>query len=167
MVLTVTSCSPRGPGSFAPITSANCIRENLAPASGRQDHTTSPSARSAARLATLPASTASRPTFVTTRTPLLSRRDGAENTQFLIFGKRNICARRTDNPNQLESAREIRFCAHAFWRCLRPNARRERRRINQTDLPVGQNGAPHTAIMPLRRFTVNLHAYWRLATPCS
>jgi hypothetical protein len=49
------------------------------------------------------ASTASHPAFVTARTPLLSRRDGAENTQFLIFGKRNICAWRTDNPNQLES----------------------------------------------------------------
>jgi hypothetical protein len=42
---------------------------------------------SAARLATLPASTASHPAFVTTRTPLLSRRDGAENTQFPIFRK--------------------------------------------------------------------------------
>jgi hypothetical protein len=27
----------------------------------------------------------------------------------LLFRKRNICAWRTDNPNQLESAHEIRF----------------------------------------------------------
>jgi hypothetical protein len=33
------------------------------------------------------ASTASHPAFVTTRTPLLPRRDDAENTQFLIFRK--------------------------------------------------------------------------------
>jgi hypothetical protein len=33
------------------------------------------------------ASTASHPTFVTTRTPLLSRRDGGKNTQFPIFRK--------------------------------------------------------------------------------
>jgi hypothetical protein len=82
------------------------------------------------------ASTASHPAFVTTRTPLLSRRDGGNNTQFPIFGKRNFCAWRADNPNRLESSREIRSCAHAFSRCLRPRARRERRRIDQTDLPV-------------------------------
>src|SRR4029077_16747310 len=61
------------------------------------------------------ASTASRPAFVTTRTPLLPRRDDAENTQFLIFGKRNIWAWRTDDPNHLESDHEIRFWAHAFF----------------------------------------------------
>src|ERR1700719_3023874 len=33
------------------------------------------------------ASTASHPAFVTTRTPLLSRRDGVENTHFPIFRK--------------------------------------------------------------------------------
>jgi hypothetical protein len=54
MVLTVTSCSPRGPGSLAPVTSADYVRESLAPASGRQDHTTSPSATSVARLAPPP-----------------------------------------------------------------------------------------------------------------
>jgi hypothetical protein len=61
------------------------------------------------------ASTASHPAFVTTRTPLLSRRDGAENTHFPIFRKRNFCGWRADNPNQLESAREIRFYAHAIF----------------------------------------------------
>src|SRR5271154_560358 len=54
-------------------------------------------------------STASHPAFVTTRTPLLSRRDNAENTQFLLFRKRNICAWQTDDPNHLESTHEIRF----------------------------------------------------------
>jgi len=37
--------SPRGPGSFAPVALAGIAsRKNLTPASGRQDHTTSPSA---------------------------------------------------------------------------------------------------------------------------
>jgi len=80
------------------------------------------------------ASTASRPTFVTTRTSLLSRRDGGNNTRFLVFRKRNLSAWRTDNPNQIESTRKIRFRAHAFWSCLSPSARR---RIDQTDSPVG------------------------------
>src|SRR5262249_32058853 len=53
------------------------ITRALAPAQGRQDHTTSPSALRAARLAAPTASIASRPTFVTTRTPLSSGRDDA------------------------------------------------------------------------------------------
>jgi hypothetical protein len=41
---TAYTCSPRGPGSFAPVASVGIAsRENLTPASGRQDHTTSPS----------------------------------------------------------------------------------------------------------------------------
>jgi hypothetical protein len=55
--------------------------------------------------------------------PLLWERDGGKNTRFPIFRKRNICAWRTDNSNRVESAHEIRLCAHAFWRCLRPRAR--------------------------------------------
>jgi len=54
-------------------------------------------------------------------TPLLWRRDGRKNTQFPIFRKRNISACRTENPNQLESAREIRFYAHAIFRPERPS----------------------------------------------
>ena len=42
-------------------------------------------------------------------TPLLWRRDSGKNTQFLLFRKRNISARRTENPDQTESARKIRF----------------------------------------------------------
>ena len=45
---------------------------------------------SLARLATLPASTASRPAFVTTRTPLLPGRDGANTTTDLGFWKSEI-----------------------------------------------------------------------------
>jgi hypothetical protein len=51
MVLRLISRSPRGPGSFAPVALADRLRKNLTPTSGRQDHTTSPSASSVARLA--------------------------------------------------------------------------------------------------------------------
>src|ERR1700732_2656281 len=47
----------------------------LTPASGRQDHTTSPSASGAARLASLSRPPHPASTFVTTRTSLLSRQD--------------------------------------------------------------------------------------------
>jgi hypothetical protein len=60
------------------------LLKNLAPASGHQDHTAPPSASRVARLAPLPASTASRPAFVTTRTPLLPRRDARK--MLLIWG---------------------------------------------------------------------------------
>src|SRR5580704_16306912 len=50
MVLRLISRSPRGPGFLAPV-ALWIIPQSLTPASGRQDHTTSPSASSAARLA--------------------------------------------------------------------------------------------------------------------
>ena len=64
--------------------------ENLAPASGRQDHTTSPSAPVRSSRATK-ASTASRTNVRDDRdTPLLPRRDGANITTDLGFGKSEI-----------------------------------------------------------------------------
>jgi len=57
---------PGEPGLLSP-SPAQCVSivANLTPASGRQDHTTSPSAGQAHSSFALPASTASRPTFVT------------------------------------------------------------------------------------------------------
>src|SRR6202023_2023847 len=89
MVLRLIRALPGDRALLPPSLLRSLLLKNLAPASGRQDHATSPSASSAARLATPTASTASRPAFVTTRTPLLSRRDGAENTHFPIFRKSN------------------------------------------------------------------------------
>jgi hypothetical protein len=59
------------------------LLENLTPASGRQDHTTSPSASSAARLASPKRPPHPAPTFVTTRTPLLSGRDARKDARDL------------------------------------------------------------------------------------
>jgi len=112
--LRLISRSPRGSGSFAPVVRGS-LHDLSASVGAPGPHAF------AVRFRRRPscvakASTASRPTFVTTRTPLLPRRDGGKHTQFLIFRKRNICAARTDNPNRLESAHEIRILAHAFFR---------------------------------------------------
>jgi hypothetical protein len=48
MDLQLISCSPRRPGLFATV-ARDVATANLTPASGRQDHTTSPSAKSAIR----------------------------------------------------------------------------------------------------------------------
>jgi hypothetical protein len=62
---------------------------NLAPAWARQDHTTSPSAKPAARRSAPFASTAFRSTFVTTRTPLLKV---AERPKYIsVFPKLQDC----------------------------------------------------------------------------
>ena len=75
MVLTAYNALSRVNGLSCHPRLASFLRD-LIPASRDQDHTPSPSAADAARRATPSASTASRPTFVTTRTPLWSRRDG-------------------------------------------------------------------------------------------
>jgi hypothetical protein len=74
---------------------------------------------------------------VTTRTPLLPGRDGGKRTQFLIFGKKNICAWRTDNPNQIESLQQISIYARAIWQRKNPVSEAIVRKIEQI-LPVGR-----------------------------
>jgi hypothetical protein len=79
MVLRLISRSPRRPAFLPPSSLRSLLLKNLTPASGRQDHTTSPSASSAARLASPKRPPHPAPTFVTTRTPLLSERDARED----------------------------------------------------------------------------------------
>jgi hypothetical protein len=91
MVLTLISYSPRGPGLLAPVIGAmRSIVANLTPASGRQDHTTSPSAPAPLVLRHHPRPSHPAPTFVTTRTPLLSRRDSASRKFDLPDGESEI-----------------------------------------------------------------------------
>jgi hypothetical protein len=142
MVLRLMSRSPRGPGSFAPVIPEKLASQELSASVGAPGPHAFAVRNSIARLATPLRPPHPAPNVRDDReAPLLWVRDGEENTQFLIFRKRNICAWRTDNSNQIESAHEIRFYAHAFWRCLRPSARRERCGIDQTDSPVGQIGS--------------------------
>jgi len=67
-----------GDRAFLPPSSARCVSivANLTPASGRQDHTTSPSAMSGARLSPSPASTASHRALRDVRNAPLVGRDG-------------------------------------------------------------------------------------------
>jgi hypothetical protein len=74
MVLRLISCSPRRPGFLATV-ACGVASANLTPASGRQDHTTSPSA-SAPFVIGASASTASRLASVTIANRPSVRRDG-------------------------------------------------------------------------------------------
>jgi len=117
MVLRFPSCSSRGPGFLAPVIGAmQCIVANLTPASGRQNHTTSPSARTPPVKQRIRVHRIPRPTFVTTRTPLLWVRDklvdkavSTETRSGIFFGAG------LDHPNQVEIAREIAVLAHRFF----------------------------------------------------
>jgi hypothetical protein len=75
--LRLISRSPRGPGSFAPVVSQGLTPQTLAPASGRQDHTTLPSASNA--LVSRAISVHRNPPHVRDdrETPLLVRRDNS------------------------------------------------------------------------------------------
>ena len=130
MVLTVYSV-------LSPVTGLVCHRrlrgktprENLTPASGRQDHTASPFAKTSFVCAQKGApdafaSTASRPTVVTTRDrPSLGTGCFGYRGD-LHFGKTEIfSARGLDRPNQLEMAQQIRlFRAVIFVPQAGPNA---------------------------------------------
>jgi hypothetical protein len=78
------------------------------------------------------------------------RRDGGENTQFLIIGKRNICAWRTDNPDRIESPQQISICAHAVWQRKSLVSEATVRKIEQI-LPVGQISAARNRGEPLAK----------------
>jgi len=83
--------SPRCPGFFSHRRSSrNVLARNLIPASGDQDHTLLPSASRIPRQMMRLTSIATRPTSVTTRTPLRSRRDASRQSYFSVKRKKNI-----------------------------------------------------------------------------
>jgi hypothetical protein len=84
---------PGVPGLLAPV-ALSTSGQGLIPASGNQDHTTSPYAPALIVCAPpRPSHPASRLVTIGP-TPLLPRRDGADYTLLPIFGKRNIFAKR-------------------------------------------------------------------------
>jgi hypothetical protein len=85
MVLRLISCSPRRPGFLATV-ACGVASANLTPASGRQDHTTSPSA-SAPFVIDTSASTASRPASVTIANRPSVGRDGESYSLISISEK--------------------------------------------------------------------------------
>ena len=72
-------------------------------------------------------------------------RDGGENTQFLIFGKRNIWAWSTDNADRIETLEKISIYAQAIWQRKSPVSEAIVRKIKQI-LPVGQISGAQRAI---------------------
>ena len=118
MVLTVSFV-------LSPVTGLSCHRHprklsfaNLTPASGRQDHTTSPSA-SARFVKRAFASTASRPTFVTIAKRPSEGRDWSVLS--LRLPKREakyFCRWGLDSPNQPEATAELSFSARWLRRYL-------------------------------------------------
>src|ERR1700726_1543100 len=91
MVLTAYFALSPGTGLSCPrYPQEALLLENLTPASGRQDHTTSPSAPAPLVLRHHPHPSHPAPTSVTTRTPLLSRRDSASRKFDLPDGESEI-----------------------------------------------------------------------------
>jgi hypothetical protein len=85
---------------------------NLTPASRRQDHTTSPSARRALSSEAPLASTASRPAFRDDRDTPLEWGGTARYKSDLVFRKTGIFFQTgLDNPNHVDPAHEIGFYA--------------------------------------------------------
>jgi hypothetical protein len=112
---------------------------NLAPASGRQDHTASPYASRPRSSVALLASTASHPTFVTIAIRPLARRGSRDPTTFSEKRKKNIFHFGTGRPDQIEPAREIRFCAHAVVASREPPVRAAVGKIEHITCPSGES----------------------------
>jgi hypothetical protein len=153
MVLRLITRSPRGPGFLAPVIPEKLASQELDASVGASGPHAFAVRISTARLAT-PLRPPHPASYVRDDrdTPLLWRRDGMENTQFLIFGKQNFAAWRADNPNQLESAREIRFYAQANWHRKSPAFEAIVRKIEQI-LPVAR--------ISLQRLVISRR--WRIA----
>jgi hypothetical protein len=79
-----------GDRAFLPPSLTREIPANLTPASGRQDHTTSPSATRAARLQRCRVHRIPHPTLMTCATPLFRGRDGASRRFDLPDGESEI-----------------------------------------------------------------------------
>ena len=99
---------------LSPSSPRSLLLKNLTPASGRQNHTTSPSAKPSAFVSALLASTASRPAFVTIASRPSVGRDGEgyagdlgqrRSGKFFEMG--------LDRWNHVEPVQQIRFCAQA------------------------------------------------------
>ena len=143
MVLTAYTCSPRGPGSFAPVIPEKLASQELNASVGAPGPHAFAVRVIVARLAT-PRRPPHPASYVRDDrdTPLLWRRDSGKKAQFPIFRKRNISARRTDNPNQLESVRKIRFYAQAIFRPERPSREATSRKIQLSRKSSGKSLGP-------------------------
>ena len=132
---------------ISPVTGLSCHRQSsdslspatLAPASGRQDHTISPSASCrSSRNMPRPSHAASN-TRDDREAPLLKEAGRRKEATDLGSAPSGIfLARGLDDPNQLEAACEIRFCAHTNFGGRKATTGEASCR-NSSDLPVRQN----------------------------
>ena len=140
MVLRLIRDLPGDRALLPPSSLRSLLLKNLTPASGRQDHTPSPSASSVFVSHAICVHRIPAPNVRDDRdTPLLWRRDSGKKAQFPIFRKRNISAWRTDNPNQLESVRKIRFYAQRIWGLRGPARGAYPAKNDLPDCPTGKS----------------------------
>src|SRR5450631_3039846 len=110
MALRFTPRSPRGPRFVDPVIRATRWRlANLTPASGRQNHTASPSATASARLTLRCVHRIPPDVHDDREPPLLARRDGESKPQISEKRKQNIFARGVNTPNPVDAAGKINF----------------------------------------------------------
>ena len=109
---------------------------HLAPAQGRQDHTTSPYALPSLVWRRQNVHRIPHPTFVTTRTPLIPDRN--ERTIVLIFVicQAAFCAAGLDIRSTIELSHEIRFCPPADVGRQSPRERSGNSRFDPTGKSV-------------------------------
>jgi len=147
MVLRLAPCSSRGPALLTPSSARRVgVVANLAPASGRQNHTASPSATASARL-TLRRVHRIPPNVRDDReTPLLERRDGDSKSHIFEKQKRFFFEQGTGRPNQLERLEEIALkkIAERWLVSVRgmPHVRETARRANHDEGPATDNLRP-------------------------
>src|SRR5260370_15894989 len=114
MVLRLISCSPRCPGSFATVISG-IASTNWTPASGCQDHTTSPSAQ-ALFVNSAAASTASHPASVTIAIRPSVGWDGVSFRSDLgQTGNGIFLQTGLDDPNHVDPLQQISVLAHGGY----------------------------------------------------
>ena len=140
MVLRLIARSPRGPGSLAPVIPEKLASQELNASVGAPG----PHAF-AVRIQRVRLTRHLRPPHPAPNvrddrdTPLLWRRDSGKKAQFPIFRNRNISAWRTDNPNQLESVRKIRFYAQRIWGLRGPARGAYPAKNDLPDCPTGKS----------------------------
>jgi hypothetical protein len=160
MVLQLISCSPRGPGSFAPVIPEKLASQELDTSvgvSGPHDFAVRFKRRSSC---VAKASTASHPASVTfSSRPSEGWDDSIYSCFYLLVkqiseirklmkisiwgaAKPNTLESELNDPNHVESAQEIRFLAHAMCRGPSGQANEAAPAAISTDLPSGKLSAP-------------------------
>jgi hypothetical protein len=143
MVLTVSFVLPGDRALLPPSFHGNNPR-TLAPASGRQDHTTSPS--TSAPFVNAPPKRPPHPASYVRDdrdTPLLRRRDSAKIATDLGYSESELFFQAgLDDPNQIEFARKIRVYVASDSKPAGPDTRSISGKNDFPDYPSGKSAEP-------------------------